>query len=153
MAGGVGVRFWPYSRNSRPKQFLDVLGTGKTLIQSTMERFLPICPVENIFVVTHEEHAAIVKEQLPQLKSEQILTEPMRKNTGACIAYASYKILQLNQEAVIIVTPADHLILKENQFHEVIKKAADQAAADEKLITLGIKPTRPETGYGYPIPH
>ena len=149
MAGGVGVRFWPYSRNSRPKQFLDVLGTGKTLIQSTFERFLPICPPENIFVVTHEEHAAIAREQLPLLKSDQILTEPMRKNTAACIAYASYKIQQLNKEAVIVVTPSDHLILKENEFLDVIKKAADQARADDKLITLGIKPTRPETGYGY----
>jgi mannose-1-phosphate guanylyltransferase len=149
MAGGVGVRFWPYSRNSRPKQFLDVLGTGKTLIQSTFERFLPICPAENIFIVTHEEHEAIVREQLPQLKPHQILTEPMRKNTAACIAYASFKIQQMNEEAVIVVTPSDHLILKENQFLDVIKKAVDQARADEKLITLGIKPTRPETGYGY----
>lgn len=149
MAGGVGVRFWPYSRNSRPKQFLDVLGTGKTLIQSTFERFLPICPPENIFVVTHEEHAAIAREQLPQLKAEQILTEPMRKNTAACIAYASYRIQHINPDAVVIVTPSDHLIMKENQFLEVIGKAADQASADEKLITLGIKPTRPETGYGY----
>ena len=149
MAGGVGVRFWPYSRNSRPKQFLDVLGTGKTLIQATFERFLPICPAENIFVVTHEEHAAIAREQLPQLKPDQILTEPMRKNTAACIAYASYKIQQINRDAVVVVTPSDHLILKENQFLEVIKKAVDQARADEKLITLGIKPTRPETGYGY----
>jgi mannose-1-phosphate guanylyltransferase len=149
MAGGVGVRFWPYSRNSKPKQFLDVLGTGKTLIQSTFERFLPICPLENIFVVTHEEHASIVKEQLPGLSPGQILTEPMRKNTGACIAYASYKIQQLNPEAVIVVTPSDHLILKENQFLDVVKKAVDQARADDKLITIGIQPTRPETGYGY----
>lgn len=149
MAGGVGVRFWPYSRNARPKQFLDVLGTGKTLIQSTFERFLPICLPENIFVVTHEEHAGIVREQLPQLKADQILTEPMRKNTAPCIAYASYKIQQLNPEAVIVVSPSDHLILKEAEFLDVIKKAADQARADEKLITLGIKPTRPETGYGY----
>ena len=149
MAGGVGVRFWPYSRNSRPKQFLDVLGTGKTLIQSTFERFLPICPTENIFVVTHEEHAAIVQEQLPQLKPDQILTEPMRKNTAACIAYASFKIQQINPEAVVVVSPSDHLILKEAQFLDVIKKAVDQARADDKLITLGIKPTRPETGYGY----
>lgn len=149
MAGGVGVRFWPYSRNSKPKQFLDVLGTGKTLIQSTFERFLPICPAENIFVVTHEEHASIVREQLPQLGPAQVLTEPMRKNTGACIAYASYKIQQLNPDAVIVVSPADHLILKESQFLDVIKKAVDQAQADDKLITLGIKPTRPETGYGY----
>ncbi|HEX8041959.1 MAG TPA: mannose-1-phosphate guanylyltransferase [Chryseosolibacter sp.] len=149
MAGGVGVRFWPYSRNSKPKQFLDVLGTGKTLIQSTMERFMPICPVENIFVVTHEEHAPIVKEQLPQLRDDQIIAEPMRKNTAPCIAYASYKIQKLNKDAVIVVSPSDHLILKENQFLEVIKKAVDQARADDKLITLGIKPTRPETGYGY----
>lgn len=149
MAGGVGVRFWPYSRNSKPKQFLDVLGTGKTLIQSTFERFLPICLPENIFVVTHEEHAPIVHEQLPQLLPAQVLTEPMRKNTGACIAYASYKIQQLNPEAVIVVTPADHLILKESEFLDVIKKAVDQAQTDDKLITLGIKPTRPETGYGY----
>lgn len=149
MAGGVGVRFWPYSRNARPKQFLDVLGTGKTLIQSTFERFLPICPVDNIFVVTHEEHAAIVREQLPQLKPGQILTEPMRKNTAPCIAYASFKIQQLNPDAVIVVSPSDHLILKESQFLDVIKKAVDQARADDKLITLGIKPTRPETGYGY----
>lgn len=149
MAGGVGVRFWPYSRNSKPKQFLDVLGTGKTLIQSTFERFLPICPAENIFVVTHEEHAPLVLEQLPQLQSSQILTEPMRKNTGACIAYASYKIQQINPEGVIVVSPSDHLILKENEFLDVIKKAVDQATADDKLITLGIKPTRPETGYGY----
>lgn len=149
MAGGVGVRFWPYSRNARPKQFLDVLGTGKTLIQSTFERFLPICPAENIFVVTHEEHAAIVREQLPRLKPDQILTEPMRKNTAACIAYASYKIQQMDPDAVIVVSPSDHLILKENQFLDVIKKATDHARADDKLITLGIKPTRPETGYGY----
>lgn len=149
MAGGVGVRFWPYSRNSKPKQFLDVMGTGKTLIQSTFERFLPICPPENIFVVTHEEHATIAREQLPQLKAYQVLTEPMRKNTAACIAYASFKIQQINKDAVIVVTPSDHLILKENQFLDVIKKAVDQAKADEKLITLGIKPTRPETGYGY----
>ncbi len=149
MAGGVGVRFWPYSRNSKPKQFLDVLGTGKTLIQSTLERFLPICPIENIFVVTHEEHAGLVKQQLPQLSMDQILAEPMRKNTAACIAYASYKIQQINKDAVIVVSPSDHLILKENEFLDIIKKAVDQAKSEDKLITLGIKPTRPETGYGY----
>lgn len=149
MAGGVGVRFWPYSRNSKPKQFLDVLGTGKTLIQSTLERFLPICPIENIFVVTHEEHAGLVKQQLPQLSMDQILAEPMRKNTAVCIAYASYKIQQINKDAVIVVSPSDHLILKENEFLDIIKKAVDQAKSEDKLITLGIKPTRPETGYGY----
>ena len=149
MAGGVGVRFWPYSRNSRPKQFLDVLGTGKTLLQSTFDRFLPICPAENIFVVTHEEHAALVQEQLPQIKAEHILAEPMRKNTAACIAYASYKIAKENADAVMVVSPSDHLILKEEEFLDIIKKASDQAKSQDKLITLGITPTRPETGYGY----
>lgn len=149
MAGGVGVRFWPYSRNSKPKQFLDVLGTGKTLLQSTLDRFLPICPVENIYVVTHEEHTTLVQEQLPQLKEEQILSEPMRKNTTACIAYAAYTIAAKNSDAVIVVTPSDHLILKEEEFQEVIRKAADQAKGQDKLMTLGIQPTRPETGYGY----
>jgi mannose-1-phosphate guanylyltransferase len=149
MAGGIGVRFWPYSRNSKPKQFLDVLGTGKTLLQSTLERFLPICPAENIYVVTHEEHTELVKQQLPQLGSDQILGEPMRKNTAACIAYACTLISQKNSEAIIVVSPSDHLILKENEFLDIIKKAADQAKAQDKLITLGITPTRPETGYGY----
>jgi mannose-1-phosphate guanylyltransferase len=149
MAGGVGVRFWPYSRNSKPKQFLDVLGTGKTLLQSTFDRFLPLCPVENIYVVTHEEHSKLVQEQLPQLGDDQILAEPMRKNTAACIAYASYKIEKKNPDAVIVVTPADHLIMMEEEFQDIIKKAADQAMSQDKLITLGITPTRPETGYGY----
>jgi len=149
MAGGVGVRFWPYSRNSKPKQFLDVLGTGKTLLQSTFDRFAPMCPVENIYIVTHEEHAHLVKQQLPQLGDEQIVTEPMRKNTAACIAYASYKVAQKNSEAVIVVSPSDHLILMEQEFQDVIKKAADHAKSQDKLITLGISPSRPETGYGY----
>ena len=149
MAGGVGVRFWPYSRNSKPKQFLDVLGTGKTLLQSTIDRFLPVCPVENIYVVTHDEHADLVREQLPQLGADQILAEPMRKNTAACIAYSSYKIAQKNPDAIIVVTPSDHLILMEEEFQEVIKKAADQAKSQDKLMTLGITPSRPETGYGY----
>lgn len=149
MAGGVGVRFWPYSRNSRPKQFLDVLGTGKTLLQSTCDRFLPLCPEENIYVVTHEEHEHLVKQQLPMLKPEQILTEPMRKNTAPCIAYASYKIALKNPDAVIVVTPSDHLIMQEEQFQDIIKKGSDQAKTQDKLITVGIPPTRPETGYGY----
>lgn len=149
MAGGVGVRFWPYSRNSKPKQFLDVLGTGKSLLQSTLERFLPICPPENIYVVTHEEHVGLVKEQLPQLTPDQILAEPMRKNTAACIAYASYKISRQNKDAVIVVSPADHLILKETEFRNVITKAVEEATGQDKLFTLGIIPTRPETGYGY----
>ncbi len=149
MAGGVGTRFWPYSRNSRPKQFLDVAGTGKTLLQATYDRFLPLCPKENIFIVTNEEHREITHQQLPDLDKSQVLSEPMRKNTAPCIAYASHKIAKLNKEAVIVVSPSDHLILNEVEFQQTITKAADQAKSQDKLITLGIKPTRPETGYGY----
>jgi mannose-1-phosphate guanylyltransferase len=149
MAGGVGTRFWPYSRNSRAKQFLDVLGTGKTLLQSTFDRFVPLCPAENILVVTNEEHGAITAQQLPQLKPDQILTEPMRKNTAPCIAYASYKIFQKNKNAVIVVSPSDHLILNEKEFQETIQKCYTYAQGQNNLITLGMEPTRPETGYGY----
>lgn len=149
MAGGVGVRFWPYSRNAKPKQFLDVLGSGRTLLQSTYDRFLPLCPKENILVVTHEEHTKLVEEQLPELTQSQILAEPMRKNTAPCIAYASYKIRKMNPNAIVVVTPSDQLVLKEIDFQDVINKAAGQASKQDKLITLGIKPTRPETGYGY----
>jgi mannose-1-phosphate guanylyltransferase len=149
MAGGVGTRFWPYSRNAKPKQFLDVLGIGKSLLQSTFERFLSICPLENIFVVTHEEHVPHVREQIPALEASQILAEPMRKNTAPCVAYASYRIARQNKDAVIIVSPSDHLILKEAEFLEVILKGAEEANSQDKLITLGIQPTRPETGYGY----
>lgn len=149
MAGGVGVRFWPYSRNSKPKQFLDVMGTGRSLLQSTYDRFAAICPKENIYVVTHQEHAQLVHDQLPEMQLSQILAEPMRKNTTACIAYASYRIYEQNKDAVIVVSPSDHLILKEEEFHEIILKAADQAKDQDKLLTIGIKPTRPETGYGY----
>ncbi|MBS1556156.1 MAG: mannose-1-phosphate guanylyltransferase [Bacteroidetes bacterium] len=149
MAGGVGTRFWPYSRNSKPKQFLDVVGTGKTLIQSTYDRFKAICPAENILVVTHEEHRSITKQQLPELADNQILAEPMRKNTAPCILYASQKIAKLNRDAVMVVSPSDHLILNEADFQQTILKSAEQAKSQDKLITLGIKPTRPETGYGY----
>jgi len=149
MAGGIGVRFWPYSRNRQPKQFLDVLGMGMTLLQATYQRFLPLCKPENIFVVTHEEHVHLVREQLPQLPEAQILAEPMRKNTAACIAYASYRIARLNAKAVVVVSPADHLILNEKEFEKNILRAAEAAKDQDKLITLGITPTRPETGYGY----
>lgn len=149
MAGGVGVRFWPYSRNRQPKQFLDVLGMGKTLLQATYERFLPVCEPEKIFVVTHEEHVHLVREQLPQLPEAQILAEPMRKNTAACIAYASYYIERLDSGAVIVVSPADHLILNEKEFEKTITRAVEYASDQDKLITLGITPNRPETGYGY----
>ena len=149
MAGGVGTRFWPYSRNAKPKQFLDVIGTGKTLLQSTYDRFLPICPPENIFVVTHEEHRMLTKEQLPSLSESQILAEPMRKNTAPCILYACHKISKINPQAVVVVSPTDHLILNESDFQQTILKSAEQAKNQDKLITLGIKPSRPETGYGY----
>jgi len=149
MAGGVGTRFWPYSRNSHPKQFLDVMGTGKSLLRSTYERFLPLCPPENIFVVIHEEHRTITREQLPELSESQILAEPMRKNTTPCIAYACHKITKLNPEAILVVSPSDHLILNESDFQQTILKAAEHAKTQDKLITLGIKPTRPEVGYGY----
>jgi len=149
MAGGVGTRFWPYSRNSRPKQFLDVLGVGKTLLQATYDRFLPLCPPENILVVTHEEHLAITREQLPEMSVKNILTEPMRKNTAPCIIYASLKIYKENPDAVIVVSPSDHLILDEAEFQQTIKSCFDQAKHQDKLVTLGIKPIRPETGYGY----
>lgn len=149
MAGGVGVRFWPYSRNSMPKQFLDVLGTGKTLLQSTYERFLAICLPEHIYVVTNQEHAHLVKEQLPDIPPGQVLAEPVRKNTAPCIAYSSYRIHKQNKDAVVVVSPADHLILKEDEFREITLKATDIAKTQDKLLTLGITPTRPETGYGY----
>jgi mannose-1-phosphate guanylyltransferase len=149
MAGGVGTRFWPYSRNSRPKQFLDVIGTGKTLLQSTYERFLPLCPKENILVVTHEEHVALTLQQLPDISEAQVLAEPMRRNTAPCIIYACLKIYKQNPDAVIVVSPSDHLILNEADFQQVINACFEQAKNQDKLITLGIKPTRPETGYGY----
>lgn len=149
MAGGVGTRFWPYSRNAKPKQFLDVLGTGKSLLQSTFERYLLICSPENIWIVTHEEHATLVQEQLGIINQDQILAEPMRKNTAPCIAYAANKIFLKDPDAVMIVSPTDHLILSEKEFIQTIQKAVDQAHSQDKLITLGIKPTRPETGYGY----
>jgi mannose-1-phosphate guanylyltransferase len=149
MAGGVGTRFWPYSRNSQPKQFLDVLGVGKTLLQATYERFLPLCPKENIYVVTHEEHFDITRRQLPDISDSQILAEPMRKNTAPCIIYASLKIAKQNPDAVIVVSPSDHLILNDSEFQKTITSCYNQAKSQDKLITLGIKPTRPETGYGY----
>ena len=149
MAGGVGTRFWPYSRNSHPKQFLDVMGTGKSLLRSTYERFLQVCPRENIFVVTHEEHVPLTLEQLPELSPSQVLAEPMRKNTTPCIAYACHKITKINPDAVLVVSPSDHLILNEVDFQQTVLKAAEHAKSQDKLITLGITPTRPETGYGY----
>ena len=149
MAGGVGTRFWPMSRSTFPKQFLDILGTGQTLLQQTFERHLPLCPPENIFVVTNEIYRDIVRAQLPDIPIENILLEPTRKNTAPCIAYASYKIHQRNPHAVTVVAPSDHLITKEDTYAKAIRACFAKAQYEDCLVTMGIKPTRPDTGYGY----
>jgi len=149
MAGGVGSRFWPLSRTNKPKQFLDILGTGRTLLQMTFDRFKTVCPVENIYIVTSSIYKETINEQLPELLDEQILLEPLRRNTAPCIAYANYKILSKNPNANIVTAPSDHLILKEDEFIKVLKKGLDFVSEKDALLTLGIKPSRPETGYGY----
>jgi len=149
MAGGIGSRFWPLSRTSYPKQFLDILGTGKTLIQQTYDRFLKIVPQENIFILTNESYIDLVKEQLPGIGKSQILAEPIMRNTAPCIAYGSHKILKINPNASIVVAPSDHLIMDSDEFTRCIKKSLDTALENDCLITLGIKPSRPDTGYGY----
>ena len=148
MAGGVGSRFWPLSRREKPKQFLDIVGTGETLIQQTYRRFKKSCPEENIFIVTNAEHKNIVIEQL-KIDPSRVLLEPFRRNTAPCLAYGTFRILKENPNALIAVTPADHLIVKEDVFSEVIQRCYDFAEKNDALITLGIKPDRPETGYGY----
>lgn len=148
MAGGVGSRFWPMSRQYKPKQFLDILGTGETLLQQTYRRFKEICPADNIFVVTGAEQRNLVLEQL-DIKQSNVLGEPFRRNTAPCLAYGIFRIVKENPEAVIAVTPADHLIVKEDKFREEINRCFDFAADHDALVTLGIKPDRPETGYGY----
>lgn len=148
MAGGVGSRFWPLSRRERPKQFLDILGTGETLIQQTFRRFKAVCPEENIFVVTSAEHKQLVVSQLG-IDPSRVLGEPFRRNTAPCIAYGTFRIRKENPDAVIAVTPADHIIVKEEKFTDVIRKCFDFAETNDSLVTIGIKPDRPETGYGY----
>lgn len=149
MAGGIGSRFWPVSRTNHPKQFLDILGLGKTLLQLTYERSVKICPKENIFIVTNEIYRSLVKEQLPDLNDNQILGEPVRRNTAPCVAYASYKINAINPHANILVAPSDHIIMKEDSFVEAIKKAFKFVKEKNNMVTLGIRPTRADTGYGY----
>jgi len=149
MAGGVGSRFWPMSTPEFPKQFLDVLGIGKTLIQMTYERLLPIIPAENIFILTNENYAGIVSNQLPMLTADQILKEPQRKNTAPCIAYGAAKITAKNPNACMVVCSSDHLILREDKFVEIVQTAIDQANKENRIVTMGIAPTRPDTGYGY----
>lgn len=149
MAGGIGSRFWPSSRSSYPKQFLDILNTGKSLIQWTYDRYADFIPAENIFVVTTEQYVDITKEHLPNLKPENILAEPSRKNTAPCIAYISFKLMQLDPEASLIVAPSDHLILDNENFRRITLQALDFVGHIKALVTLGIKPTHPNTGYGY----
>ncbi|MFV0330652.1 MAG: mannose-1-phosphate guanylyltransferase [Dysgonomonas sp.] len=149
MSGGIGSRFWPFSREARPKQFLDFFGTGRSLLQMTVDRFRKILPVENIYIVTNQEYAQMVMDELPELKPNQILLEPMRRNTAPCIAFATYHINSFNPEANIVVAPSDHLILKEDEFLSIIEKAYAFVEKHNTLLTLGIRPSRPETGYGY----
>lgn len=149
MAGGAGTRFWPISRSSLPKQFIDILGTGKTLLQQTFDRFLKICPRENIYIVTSAEYQQITLEQLPQINASQVLLEPARRNTAPCIAYANFRIQNVNPDARIVVAPSDHLILDETAFIETLQKGFDYVSNNDALLTLGIEPTRPDTGYGY----
>ena len=149
MAGGIGARFWPISRTSHPKQFIDILGTGKSLIRQTYDRFLNVCLKENIYIVTNEIYKNLVLEQIPGISVNQIICEPSRRNTAPCVAYASYKIAQINPDANIIVAPSDHIILKEDNFIEIIESALKATAKNDWLLTLGITPSRPDTGYGY----
>ena len=149
MAGGVGARFWPQSRKTKPKQFLDILGTGKSFIRSTFERFLPLVPAENFLVVTNRNYKELVLEHLPELKENQVLCEPIGRNTAPCIAYAAYSLLKRDPEANMIVTPSDHLVLNESDFHTIIRECLEFSSREGALMTVGIQPSRPETGYGY----
>lgn len=157
MAGGVGSRFWPFSRNHKPKQFLDFFGTGRSLLQMTIDRFRPIVPIENILIVTNVLYRDQVLEQIPDLKAEQVLCEPARRNTAPCIAYAAARIKAMEamrqkgerRKARIVVAPSDHLILQEDTFRQTIQQGFDFIDKNDALLTLGMKPTRPETGYGY----
>lgn len=149
MAGGVGSRFWPLSRTARPKQFIDILGVGETLIQQTFRRFEVICPRENIYIVTNEIYKDLIHEQISGLNDDQVICEPSRRNTAPCIAYANYKILARNPEANIVVAPSDHIVLREDVFTEVINLAMEASSETGALLTIGVQPSRPETGYGY----
>ena len=150
MAGGIGSRFWPLSKDNYPKQFLDILGTGKSFIRSTYERFSPVIPDENFLVVTNKAYKQLVLEHLPMLKADQVLCEPARRNTAPCIAYAAYHIQSRCKEANIVVTPADHLVTNEIEFQRIIRLGFDFLSKNPTaLMTIGIKPSRPETGYGY----
>ena len=149
MAGGIGSRFWPMSTEEFPKQFHDVLGMGKTLLQMSFDRMLLVCPKENIYIVTNSDYKELVQEQLPGIDENQILLEPSRKNTAPCVAYASYKIKKANPNATLVVAPSDHIVMNEVAFKETLEIALDKANSEDCLVTLGIKPSRPDTGYGY----
>lgn len=149
MCGGIGSRFWPYSRTDHPKQFIDFFGTGRSLLQMSYDRVQRIVPKENILIVTNERYAPLVKKQLPDLTDPQILLEPARRNTAPCIAWATYHIASIDPEASVVVTPSDHLIMGEHEFEKSILHGFEFVEKNDALLTLGIKPTRPETGYGY----
>ena len=149
MAGGVGSRFWPMSTAEKPKQFIDVLGVGRTLIQLTLDRFEGICDPENVWVVTNKKYAAIVHEQLPEVPVGNILLEPCRRNTAPCIAYVSWRIKKKNPKANVVVTPSDHIVMNNDEFRRVVKQCMKFTGETDAIVTLGMKPNRPETGYGY----
>ena len=149
MAGGVGSRFWPLSTPEYPKQFIDILGCGRTLIQLTVDRFDSICPKENFWVVTNEKYVDIVKEQLPEIPAKHILAEPAARNTAPCIAWACWSIKKENPQANVVVTPADAVVMNPEEFRRVIKNALSFTEKNNTIVTIGIKPSRPETGYGY----
>lgn len=149
MAGGIGSRFWPESRTANPKQFLDILGVGKSLIRLTYERFLSITDKSQIYIVTNSTYFELVKEHLPEINENQIICEPSRNNTAPCVAYTALKINNINPDANLIVAPSDHIILQETKFLELVKLALDFSNQNDALLTLGIQPTRPDTGYGY----
>lgn len=149
MAGGIGSRFWPSSRTHRPKQFLDIMGTGESLIQTTFRRFRKLVDAERIFIVTNAQYKDLVLEQLPELGASQVICEPSRNNTAPCVALTALKIHDLNPKANLVIAPSDHLILKEDVFLDKIDTALDYASQNDALLTLGIQPTRPDTGYGY----
>ena len=149
MAGGVGSRFWPSSREKLPKQFLDIVGVGKSLIRLTFERFEKIIPADRILVVTNKSYKGLVMEHIPELPEHNIITEPSRNNTGPCVAYTALRLQAINPDACFVISPSDHIIMKEDEFCDEILKALDFASDNEAIITLGIKASRPDTGYGY----
>lgn len=149
MAGGVGSRFWPLSREDKPKQFIDLFGTGKSFLRQTYERFAPMVKDENFIVVTSERYKDLVLEQIPEIKPKQVLCEPVRRNTAPCIAYAAYRIGAMDKDATMIVTPSDHLVTNNQKFETIIKSTIESVEGNDSLMTIGLKPSRPETAYGY----